>query len=205
MGGVYLCVHCYSLISGSSDYYVETYGLNEDFKNNAKGVADNNYIFAVEVEPSNNFVTSGASMCRGDYPKDYSILFKLKVEETRQSAVTLLNITNQLTITLDLCKVHASLDVTFGNPECGIDTIQFPLPDQFAKTWTKFSIGISDHSISFYIDCDLVAIEDVDLSGCLVSCNENTDVAILLPPNGEVCDFAPSKVTLVLYCNACWL
>ena len=157
------------------------------FPDHATPIPDDYGLFAMSVEPRDDLVVKGADICRGYFPEDYSFLFKIKLDNTR-SAVTLVNISDQLVITLDTCSYK--LNVSFGGFDCPYD-IQFSLPRSaiyYENLWMRMALGISASSVTFYFECEEVGTMEVDLSNCVIACDEGIDVNVFqTPKNTETC------------------
>ena len=190
----------FSLATGSTDFFVESFHYIEGFYGGARLIPDDYFIHAAQARPSDNWAMSGSQVCRGNYPHDYSILIKFLPPPERFS-VTLLNISddrNGLAITLDLCS--NAVNLTFGS-DCPLGVLSFPLADDFdtkSKKWHRIGFSFSEASISVFGDCkgdfndgrppDLLHHVPLDLSECRVHpCDDDVNIHIMQPTRSPHC------------------
>lgn len=192
--GVALCLQ---LLTGSSDYFVESNLFRSENLENIQIIPDDYGSHAVYVEPSYNFSTSGALSCRGNYPSNYSIIIKFRPVDGRY-AFTFLNISTpegvQLAITLDMCQ--SRLNITF-NQGCLYSPISLAYrPFSNLGEWHKLALSVGSGHIAFFVDCELVQLLPLDMSDCQVLCNDEATVSILQPSEADHCPTRPVSVSL---------
>lgn len=140
-------------------------------------MADDTRQTAVKTSPSHNIVLNGSDICTRDFPSRFSLLFKFMVD-SRRFAVTLFKITNQLSVTLDMC--NAQLILEFGGSDCAFQNITLSLKkDLEVGQWHKLGLSFSDDHLSMFVNCQLT--EWSNLPGCRVECNEDTPINLLTP------------------------
>ena len=174
----------------------------DEFYSNAQLIPDDYFIHAAKTYPSDKWVMPGSSICRGNYPSDYSILVKFLPPAARYS-VTLLNISddrNGLAITLDQCS--QTVNITFGS-DCPVREVPIPLSSTYDtrnSEWHRIGVSFSESSISVFGDCrgdydpdrppvpELLYHLPLDLTNCRVRpCDEDVNVHILQPTNHPSC------------------
>ena len=175
--------------TGSTDYFVESPLFRNENLDRIRLIPDDYGIHAVYVEPSNDFLTPGRDICRGDYHSTFSVLMKFRLD-SESYAVTFLNISGSdgpnFVITLDQCT--SSLHVTF-NRECPFSRQQlFFRPEYMRRNqWNRMSITVAEDYIAFYVNCRLADLVEFNTSQCRVQCNDETTVSILQPADMETC------------------
>lgn len=171
------------LFAGASDYIAQAEHFIPQFHDMVEGVSDDTKQFAVKASPSYNIVLNGTDSCIWDFPSRFSLLFKFKVE-SRRFAVTLFEISDQLSVTLDTC--GAQLILSYGGSKCAFRNISLSLKQDLGDgEWHKIGLSFSDDHLSLFVDCRLT--EWREIPGCPVQCNEETTISVLTPNKQSSC------------------
>ena len=169
--------------AGSADYLSLAGHFVEDFRSEVDEHADEiTRQYAITTYPSYSLVMHGSDICYHIFPERFSLLFQFKFESPR-SSVTLFEIENQLTVTVDTC--DARLYLNFGG-SCQYKNISLSLKEDLeAGVWHKIGISFTPGHLSLFVNCKLA--EWKEISECPIRCNEDSVISILLPNTHTEC------------------
>ncbi len=134
-------------------------------------------------------------VCRGNFPEDYSILIKFSYEGEKIS-FNFLNITNQLSISLDNCerdKPH--LVIKFMSCSKTFDSI---LPSMESGQFYKIGIQVHGGMLSVSFNCTKLG-DVVSIGTCPVLCDAGVDVHMMQPNASSSCDSEKVREIVFLY------
>lgn len=167
-----------SFHSGAVDYFTEAYSLVSAFGESEREDNDDYNLFSIKTTPNPAHVMNGSDICRSNqFPSHYSFLFKIKVNSNK-FAVTLFQIENQFSITLDLCA--SAIIVTYDGDGCSVGRRELELSKPLeTDKWHKIGLAFSDDGIELMLNCRSEIVVAYNI--CSVACNEDTHVSILTP------------------------
>ena len=174
----------YTYITGAVEYLTEAITYVPNFHSLVEREDDNTRQYGIKTSPSYNLVMNGSDVCRGDFPKQFSLLFKFKFDNTR-FATTLFKVKGGFSVILDLCNFQVVLDYG-SDSSCNFRNRTFSLRQELAANeWHKLGLAFTDDTIQMFVDCQLT---DWSLfPGCSVQCNEDTTISMVTPSELSHC------------------
>ena len=163
--------------SGAREFLTEAISYVPDFYTHVKEDYDNNKEYAVRASPSHNLVMNGSQVCTLVQPDQFSLLFKFRAHGPK-FAVKLLEIEDQLAVTLDLCNMQLIVD--YGGESCDFRNIALSLKEDLTVgDWHKIGLSFADDHLALFVNCRLVEWRLV--TNCSHKCDESTSVSIIAP------------------------
>ncbi len=173
--------------------------VNERISNEELTITSDNYgqlAMSTVIKPGlmakggDRYDVDSPGVCRGNFPSDYSILIKFSYKKEKIS-FNFLNITDQLTVTLDNCDQNQpQLVVNF--PSC-LTSLTNSLNIESGE-YHKIGIQVRNGTLSVYFDC-IKLVNDVAINdNCRVQCDKEVDVHMMQPDVSSSCNSAAEKV-----------
>ena len=192
-------------VVGSRDYFTEAFHYIKNFTEKTERPAqdeeDDHLLFSVKTSPNADFMMDGADACTQDFPARFSFLFKIMVDSNR-SAVTLFEIEDKFSITLNMCE--SRVVVIYGDDlsGCSVKRQEMTYPRLEERKWHKIGLSFSPEGIELFLDCKSESM--TQSASCDVPCREDSSVGILTPGDSLLQDASicsSSSSTKVNTCN----
>lgn len=164
--------------AGASDYLSLAGHYVQGFSSEVEEHLDDTRQYAITTTPSSSLVMYGSDICYHIFPERFSLLFKFKFDGPR-SSVTLFEIEDQLSVTVDTC--NASLHLEFGSSSCQYKSISLSLKEDLeVGVWHKIGVSFTPTTLSLFVNCILTEFV-TDISDCPIKCNEDSAISLLRP------------------------